>query len=67
MKMHLKPGEKVRVIDDMIFPDNIKIDTTGYLISKGAKFFHFAFYPEGNRFDLNIENETELGLYLERG
>lgn len=66
MKMHLKVGEKIRVIDDMIFPNNIPIGTTGYFMGKGKNYIHIAFYPNGERFDHNIELDTELGDYLER-
>lgn len=67
MKMHLKKGDKIIVIDDLIFPNNIPIGTRAYFMGEGPRFIHIAFYPNGERFDFNIDKGTELGLYFERG
>jgi hypothetical protein len=65
--MILKKGEKVRVIDDSIFPEHIQVGVTGYVVEKEFKkggITRIAFYPGGKRFDFEIENSTEIEDYL---
>jgi hypothetical protein len=68
MKMQLKKGDKVRVIDDMIFPDEIPRGTSGWVLSvdkeKEGKTL-IKFYPSGGeKVTFELENTTDLTLYL---
>ncbi len=65
--MLLKKGDKVKVIDDSIFPENLYIGCTGYIVEKEFKksgITRNAFYPNGKRFDFEILNSTEFEDYL---
>ncbi len=63
----LKKGDKVKVIDDSIFPDNIYLNRTGYVVEKELSrkgITRIAFYPSGKRFDFELLNSTEIEDYL---
>ncbi len=60
--MILKKGDKIRVIDDGIFPEGIYQGCTGYVIEREQNprgITRVAFYPGGKRFDFEIENSTK--------
>lgn len=65
--MILKKGDKVMVEDDSIFPDEIYIGCTGYVIEKDLSskgVTKIAFYPKGKRFNFELLNSTDAGDYL---
>ncbi len=65
----LQKGDKVRVIDAMIFPESILEGCTGWVTFKDKKFTGYmwiAFYPNGNKTNVKIANKTKLDSYLKK-
>lgn len=65
--MILIKGNKVKVIDDSIFPDKITEGTVGWVVEvefKKSGITRIAFYPGGKRYDFELENTTDFEDYL---